>query len=108
MTDLWGALEETQPVVSPTLPVAIKAPDDVVIQDLITHEKIRSETNLLKTCLDCSAGIVVAAYKVADYVPNLANDQYRQFWQVQVSLIVFFSNKNTIQYFQILTSIDYF
>jgi hypothetical protein len=108
MADLWGALEETEPVESPTLTVAIKAPDTVVVQDLITHEKIRSETDLLKTCLDCSAGIVVAAYKVADYVPNLANDQCRDFWQFKVSLIVFFSNKNIIQYFKILIYTDYF
>ncbi|CAF4677129.1 unnamed protein product, partial [Rotaria sp. Silwood2] len=53
-------------------------------EDLINHGKIQSETEQLKTSLQCSAQIVIAAYKVADYVPNLANAKHREFWQIQV------------------------
>jgi hypothetical protein len=100
MADLWGTLDETEPVESPTVTVAIKTPGAIVEQDLINHEKIRSETDQLRTSLDCSAQIVVAAYKVADYIPNLSNAEHRQFWELQVSLSLFSSNKNAIQYFK--------
>jgi len=102
MADLWGALVETQPAESPIVTVAIKTPDAIVVQDLINHDKIRSETEQLRTSLECSAQIVVAAYKVADYVPNLKNAEYREFWEVQVSPTLFSSNKNVIQYFKML------
>ncbi|CAF3422524.1 unnamed protein product [Rotaria sp. Silwood2] len=84
MADLWGALDNTEPVEKPATVVAIKAPDAIVVEDLINNGKILSETIQLKTSLDCSALIVIAAYKVADYVPNLANAKYREFWQVEV------------------------
>jgi hypothetical protein len=89
MADLWGSLDETQPAESSIGTVAIKTPDAIVVQDLINHDKIRSETEQLRTSLDCSAQIVVAAYKVADYIPNLQNARHREFWQVNVSSILF-------------------
>jgi hypothetical protein len=79
MADLWDALEETEPVVTPVTTVAIKTPDDIVVQDLINHGKIRGETEQLRTSLNCSAQIVIAAYRVADYVPNLTNNQHASF-----------------------------
>jgi hypothetical protein len=100
MADLWDSLEETKSVESPTRVVDIKAPDTIVVQDLINHDKIRSETEQLRMSLECSARIVVAAYKVADYVPDLNNTQQREFWQVQVSLILLSLKKSTIQYFK--------
>ena len=86
MADLWGALEEAKPAEAISLPVAINEPDFVVKADLMNHDKIRHETQLLHTSLDCSAHIAVAAYKVADYMPNLQNSEQRQFWEVQVCL----------------------
>ncbi len=85
MADLWGALEENEPKENPTITVAIKTPDTIVVQDLINNGKIQTETKKLRTALDCSARIVVATYKVADYVPNLTNADHHEFWEVQVS-----------------------
>ncbi|CAF3947453.1 unnamed protein product [Rotaria magnacalcarata] len=84
MADLWDTLEETEPVTSPTVTVAIRTPDVTVVQDLINHDKIRSETELLRQSMNSSGQIVIAAYKVADYVPNLENSEHRQFWQSEV------------------------
>jgi hypothetical protein len=101
MADLWGALDETKPVETPTTIVALITPDERVKRDLINHDNIRSETEQLRMSLDCSARIVVAAYKVADYVPNLQNNAHRQFWEVEVSLPLFALDNNAIQYFEI-------
>jgi hypothetical protein len=87
MADLWGAIEETEPVESSTNAVGLIPPDTIVVQELINHDTIRSETNQLRMSLNCSAGIVVAAYNVADYIPNLRDSKHREFWQQQVSLI---------------------
>ena len=101
MADLWGALEEVEPIENPTVTVAIKTPDAVLNEDLINLRKIQGETELLKKSLDCSAQIVIAAYKVADYVPNLNNSQHREFWEQQVSLILCLSNENSPKYSEI-------
>ncbi|CAF3522649.1 unnamed protein product [Rotaria socialis] len=84
MADLWGALEEIEPGTSPTVTVAIRTPDVTVVQDLINHDKIQRETEQLRQSMNYSAQIVIAAYKVADYVPNLENSEHRQFWQSEV------------------------
>ena len=102
------ALEEDGPAETPTTTVAIKTPDAIVVQDLINNEKIISETNQLKISMDCSERIVIAAYKVADYVPNLANAEQRQFWQVQVSFILLSSMKSAIQHFDQSIFLDHF
>ena len=87
MADLWGALEETPvPEEKPVQTIVIATPNEVVTQDLVNNGKIQSETEQLRTSMNCSALIVVAAYKVADYVPNLQKDDHREFWQTQVSL----------------------
>ena len=100
MADLWGALEETEPVETLSVPIAVAlpTPDTVVVKDLITHDKIRSETDLLRTSMACSSRIVVAAYKVADYVPNLQDSKHREFWKEQVCFIytILKSEDNTL------------
>jgi hypothetical protein len=101
MADLWGALEETEPTENATSTVAIRTPDAVVVQDLINHDKIRSETEQLRMSLSCSAQIVVAAYKVADYVPHMENSKHREFWEIQVSRILFSLQKRVIRYSRI-------
>ena len=101
MTDLWDALDETGPVENSSRTVAVKTPDAIVVEDLINHDKIRSETEQLRMSLACSASIVVAAYKVADYVPNMQNAKHREFWEIQVSLISFSANKSACQYFKL-------
>ncbi len=106
MADLWGALEETKPVVTPVTPVAIKTPDHSGGQDLINNDQIRVETEQLRMSLNCSAQIVVAAYRVADYVPNLTNAEHRQFWEAQVSLILFALNKIAKQNIHLIYVLD--
>lgn len=86
MADLWGALDEPEPLETVSLPVAVRTPDVVVKQDLINHDNIRHQTEQLRISLDCSAQIAVAAYKVADYIPNLRDSKYREFWEVQVCI----------------------
>ena len=85
MADLWDALNDTETAEPPTTTIAIKTPSDIVVEGLINHDKIRSETEQLRTCLDCSAQIVITAYKVADYVPNLKDSKHREFWEQEVS-----------------------
>lgn len=94
MTDLWGALDEVKPVESSLVPAptVLPTPDAVVVKDLITHDKIQSETDLLRTSMAYSARIVVSAYKVADYVPNLQDNKHREFWKVKVRFIYTISN----------------
>lgn len=87
MAGIWDSLEETEPPAAISLPIAITAPDAVVVHDLMNHDKIRHETEHLRISLDCSAHIAVVAYKVADYIPNLQSSEQRQFWEVQVCII---------------------
>jgi hypothetical protein len=74
--------------------VGIATLDNFVIRDLINNGKIQSETEQLRISMNCSAQIVVAAYQVADYVPNLQNAQHQEFWEKKVRLSRRFSIKN--------------
>ena len=87
MGGLWDEIDATSTTDNPTNVIAIKAPNDIVVEDLINNEKIRSETLQLRKSMFCSGKIVVAAFKVADYVPNLATGKTRDFWEKQVSRI---------------------
>ncbi|CAF5112846.1 unnamed protein product, partial [Rotaria sp. Silwood1] len=61
--------------------LALMTPDQMVIYDLNNQELVHSDTDALLDSLDACEKIVVAAYTVANYVPDLSNNEYATFWK---------------------------
>lgn len=90
MASLWDTLtpDSTTNTMNNTvtaLAVATMTPDQMVTYDLNTQELVHADTELLKDSLEFCQHVVVAAYTVADYVPNLSNNQHAEFWKEKVS-----------------------
>lgn len=65
--------------------LAIMTPDQMISYDLNAQELVHADTDALKESLEFCEQVVIAAYTVADYVPNLANNQHADFWKGKVS-----------------------
>lgn len=90
MADLWDTLtpDSTTNTMNSTEmahAVATMTPDQMVTYDLNTQELVQADTQLLRESLEFCQHIVIAAYTVADYVPNLSNNQHTEFWKEKVS-----------------------
>ena len=90
MASLWDTLTpdsttNTMNNTETSLAVATMTPDQMVTYDLNTQELVHADTELLKESLKFCQHVVVAAYTVADYVPNLSNNQHAEFWREKVS-----------------------
>ncbi len=66
--------------------LAAMTPEQMISSDLNTQELIHADTVALQESVQFCERVVIAAYTVADYVPNLANNQHADFWKVEVSL----------------------
>lgn len=62
-------------------------PDQIIAYDANNQKVIIENTTYLKTSLEFCERIVIAAYNVAEYVPDLRNDQHLKFWKEDVSII---------------------
>jgi hypothetical protein len=86
---IWDSLSTSAaPSGNAETALAIMTPEQMVSYDMNAQELVRADTEALKGSLAFSERIVIAAYTVADYVPDLDNDQYAKFWKEQVSLII--------------------
>jgi hypothetical protein len=61
--------------------------NDTVHYDMINENAIYDETYKLAKSLEFCEQIVTAAHQLADYVPDLSNDQHSEFWKQKVSII---------------------
>ncbi len=61
--------------------------NDTVRYDTETENVIYDETYKLAKSLEFCEQIVTAAHELADYVPDLSNDQHSEFWKNKVSII---------------------
>lgn len=64
-------------------------PAEVATYDSQHEHAIFRSTDALKKSLVFCEKVVIAAYNVADYVPNLRNDQHAKFWKEEVKLCNF-------------------
>jgi hypothetical protein len=93
--DLWGALgsddddgtQKKEISVFTGNKLAELSPSEMEIYDRQIRIMIYNETDELKKSLGFCDRITIAAYKVADYVPDLSNNKYSPFWKEQVSVI---------------------
>ncbi len=77
--DQTGSCEKPQQAV-----VKKDSPAEV---DLTDRENVTKETTTLFNSLMVCDDIVVAAFKITDYVPALTNKEMKEFWNKEVSLI---------------------
>jgi hypothetical protein len=61
--------------------------NDMITYDMQNEQLMHDQTDALQTSLIFCERIVMAAYQVAEYVPDLSNNQYATFWKEQVSVI---------------------
>lgn len=83
--DLYDELDAT-PILTGT-EIAELSPDEMVNYDSRNENVIHHNTKALTTSLGFCEQIVIAAYKVVEYVPDLSNDKHSKFWKEDVSVI---------------------
>ncbi|CAF1501103.1 unnamed protein product [Didymodactylos carnosus] len=92
MDELYGALsfnddEEAQKKEVPVYTgseLAEISPNDMIIYDIKNEQLVHDQTVALQTSMIFCEQIVMAAYKVAEYVLDLSNSKYAVFWKEQV------------------------
>jgi hypothetical protein len=93
--DLWDSLDpddddETKKkdiLVDTGIKLAEISPNEMVTYDMNNEKMVYDQTDSLSASLVFREQIVIAAYKVAEYVPDLSNNKYSTFWKKQVSVI---------------------
>ena len=92
---LWDALyqddnDEAQendiPIYTGT-ELAEKSLNEMIAYDMNNEKVLYSDIVVLKTSLGICERIFKTVYKVADYVPDLNNDEHSKFWKENVSVI---------------------
>lgn len=86
----------------PNLPLTDSPPNDMSISELIqinpaqsiefdlnNEISIQRSTDHLKYCLKASEGVVDAAYRLREYVPNLNSTERNAFWKESVKVFFF-------------------
>jgi len=61
--------------------------NNTVHYDMTNENAIYDETYKLAKSLEFCEQIVTAAHELAQYVPDLSNDQHSEFWKQKVSII---------------------
>ena len=95
MDELYGALStnDNEEAQENKVPVYTRAelaeisPNDMIIYDMKNEQLLHDHTYALQTSMSICEHIAVAAYKVAEYVPDLHDNKYAEFWKEQVSII---------------------
>ncbi len=93
--DLWAALypddnDEEQDNDIPIFTGAElgdKSLNEIIDYDMNNEKVLYRDTVVLKTSLGFCEHIFKTVYKVADYVPDLNNDENSEFWKESVSMI---------------------
>lgn len=67
-------------------------PDEVAKFDSQHEHAIFRSTDTLKKSLVFCEKVVIAAYNVAEYVPDLRNDKHAKFWKDEVIMQFSFQN----------------
>lgn len=92
MAHLWDTLnqDENDKTQENNIPVytgnelAEKSLNEVIAYDMNNENVLFSDTVVLKTSLGFCEQIFEAVYKVADYVPDLSDDEHLNFWKEDV------------------------
>jgi len=95
--NLWDTLDgidqtreqEGEISVCPGNQIGTIAPDDLAEFDARNENIIYDYTDLLGDSLGHCSKIVLAAYKVADYTPDLSNNRHSDFWKRTVRIPMF-------------------